>query len=102
MEYGDRRIADHINRVRLDNRRSNLRIAATRYEQMQNVTPRVGYTSEHRGVYWDKYRQRWAARGKVNGVKSFLGRFKTEEEAAAVAKAWRRENMPFSEEALCQ
>jgi hypothetical protein len=45
-------------------------------------------TSKHRGVCWDKARQKWSAKIKADGVHIYLGRFDDEElAAAAYAKA---------------
>lgn len=85
---------DHINRDKLDNRRTNLRLA-TDATNRQNVPARGGY-SRHRGVSFDKGRGKWVAQAKLEGKHKFIGRFDTEEAAAAAASAWRRENMPFA------
>ena len=94
LEYGDPLQGDHINRDRLDNRRSNLR-RVTVAEQRQNSTPRGG-ASRHRGVGFrkDKKARPWIAYGTLNRKRQHLGFFATEEEAAAAALAWRRENLP--------
>lgn len=93
---GDGLEVDHRNRDRFDCRRENLRVV-TRVENSQNVPGRPG-TSAHRGVAWDKARQRWRAQVMIAGRQHQLGRFDTEDEAAAAAAAYRREHMPFSEE----
>jgi hypothetical protein len=91
------RVVDHRNGWRLDNRRSNLRIA-TYGENAQNQYARPG-SSKYRGVCWDKARGKWMAHGTVNYKRTTIGRFDSEDEAGAAAAAWRREHMPFSEEA---
>jgi hypothetical protein len=88
---GDRRIGDHINGNRLDNRRSNLRIVDASGSS-QNVSGRG--RSGFRGVYPTR-QGRWQAKVKFKGKYYCLGSFDTEEEAAAVADAKRRELMPF-------
>lgn len=85
---------DHISGDRLDNRRSNLRIA-TRAQNHQNRHATRG-TSQHRGVSWDPARQQWKAQATLNYRNHFIGRFNSEEQAAAAAAAWRQEHMPFS------
>lgn len=97
LDRDDPRRVDHINRDRLDCRRANLRIA-THAENMQNVPARTG-TSRHRGVYWDTECQMWRARAQIGGRRHYLGRYSDEEEAAAVASAFRAEHMPFSDDA---
>lgn len=97
LAHGDPREGDHINRDRLDNRRANLRVA-TAAQQRQNESPRGG-ASRYRGVSWCQ--GRWQAVVNLDGQRHYLGRFATEEEAAAVAARWRAEHMPFSEDARC-
>lgn len=70
---------DHINRNKLDNRRTNLRTVTNRQNQL-NVGLRrdnkTGYTGVHpngRG---------WLAAARVNGKKVYYGTFSTKEEAA--------------------
>lgn len=93
----DSRQVDHINRDRLDNRRSNLRVC-THAQNHQNVPGHPRSTSRFRGVSWDSARQRWAAYVMLAGRTHHLGRFERETEAAEVAAAFRREHMPFAEE----
>lgn len=83
------RIVDHANRDRLDNRRANLRFCTVEQSAMNQVKPRS--RSRFRGVYWDKYNRRWRAEIIANRVRVRLGRFKTEEGAAAAYDAAARE-----------
>jgi hypothetical protein len=73
---------DHANRVRTDNRWSNLR-SATSKENPQNASAHRDSVSRHVGVSWSRERQKWQASIACNGRSFFLGRFDTEEEAAA-------------------
>lgn len=70
---------DHRNGNKLDNRRSNLRLA-TSEQNRQNQPKRSDNTSGFKGVSYDKNRGRWKAtvRGRL------IGRFATAEEAARV------------------
>jgi hypothetical protein len=76
MTYGnvDFNLLDHINRVKNDNRISNLRII----NHQQNC-----FNKDSRGYYWDKGRNKWKSQIKLNGKEIHLGRFNTEEEAKA-------------------
>lgn len=72
--------ADHINRDRLDNRRSNLRVATSSLNSA-NAGRTIGI-SGLRGVTWQPRCGRWRARIEVNGREHFLGHFSSVEEAA--------------------
>jgi hypothetical protein len=73
---------DHINHDRLDNRRSNLRLA-NRDQQMHNRKPNgTSKSSRFKGVSWNKARQRWVASITANGRRRYLGSFDIEEDAA--------------------
>lgn len=95
---GDGKIADHINRDKLDNRRSNLRVAADFFESAQNRDRPPGKYSRFRGV--TKRCGRWTAMATINGHQTYLGTFETEESAAEAAANYRALHMPFSPEAL--
>lgn len=70
---------DHINGDKADNRIANLRVA-NQSENMQNQT-------RLRGVYWDKARNKWHSRIKVNYRNIYLGRFYLYEDALAAYAA---------------
>ena len=91
LSKGDGKFVDHINGDRFDNRRQNLRVITV----AENAQNRVcsGGSSQYRGVY--RFRNVW--RAKVNG--KHLGLFDDELEAARVAAAYRREHVPFANEA---
>ena len=90
-EPNDGLVIDHINRDRLDCRRSNLRFVTS----AQNAQNRVagGRTSVHRGVSLRSKDGKWVVNHKLNGVQVYSGAFDDEEEAARVARAWRAEHM---------
>lgn len=90
LRTGDKLFGDHINGSALDNRRANLRVV-TASGSSQNVSGRGA--SLHRGVYRTRG-GRWSAGGKYQGVQHYLGTYDTEEQAAAVAKQWRIDNLP--------
>lgn len=95
LTYGDGRACDHINRDRLDNRRSNLRAASPR-ENGQNKPSVSGSSSRYRGVTWNKDRQKWQAEVKTLGKHHYLGLFLDEDEAGRVAQDARRRLLPFA------
>ena len=94
LEYGDRRQADHINRDRLDNRRSNLRIV-TGAQNSQNLSS-TG-KSRFRGVYWCRTHRLWVANSTIEGTQRTLGYSHNEIEAARLAERARQEHMPFAQ-----
>lgn len=69
---------DHINLDKLDNRRSNLRLATA----SQNQRNRVAYannTSGYKGVVWHSGAKKWRARIVCGGKKHSLGLYATKE-----------------------
>ena len=77
---------DHIDENKLNNKFSNLRLA-TYSEQAQNISKRKSNKSGHRGVFWDKTRQKYLAFINFNGKFLNLGRYKTFEQAVATRQA---------------
>ncbi len=65
---------DHINRDKLDNRRSNLRLCS-RTENSRNKNKSKNNTSGISGVYWHKAAKKWAARIRAPGKSVHLGVF---------------------------
>ena len=86
----DPREGDHINRDRLDNRRTNLR-AVPPAENRRNVSGNVASTSRHRGVHHESRSGRWIARVKHAGKHIYIGAFADEDAAGAAAERFRRE-----------
>lgn len=82
LEPGDKRQCDHINRDRLDNRQSNLRVVAARHNG-RNRNLYSNNSTGYKGVSFDKHAGRFEASIKVDYRKRFLGHFDTAEEAAA-------------------
>lgn len=70
---------DHINRIRIDNRIENLRVA-TREENTANAALRVDNSSGSRGVH--KQYGKWCARIQVENRRIFLGYFASFDAAA--------------------
>ena len=92
-------LADHVNRIRLDNRRANLRWLK-RSESQQNVGPQRRNASGLRGAHWDRANGRWKAAVRTAGRTISLGYFDTAQQAAARAAEARRGLFPFSTEGV--
>lgn len=80
-----KKIVDHINNDRLDNRRENLRICTIR-KNGQNKAVAKNNTSGQRGVYWREDTKKWRVQIVVNGKRKYFGCYNTLEEAKKVHK----------------
>ena len=76
---------DHINRLRNDNRRCNIR-PCSRSENNRNVPARKRKSSKYRGVSWNIRQEKWQVVLRIDGKFKWCGSYETEEEAWAVAK----------------
>lgn len=74
---------DHIHGNRLDNRRSELRLA-TRTENSRNTKKSSRNTSGYKGVYYNSNDNRYTAQIVVNRKQIHLGRYTTAEDAYKV------------------
>ncbi len=92
---GDGLWVDHINRDRLDNRRSNLRVI-TPQQSNQNTASRG--LSAFRGVAFERRTSLWRASAQLDGRYYWLGRHSSEADAAEAAHRWRIAHMPFAVE----
>jgi hypothetical protein len=79
---------DHINRNKLDNSISNLRLASDS-EQMWNQRVRKNSTSGIKGVIWVKKLKKWQASACINYKRFTFGCFETKEEAAEAVRIGR-------------
>ena len=76
----DNVVVDHINGNPLDNRKSNLRICNVSQNAMNQKTS-TRNKSGHKGIFWDKSRNKWRATISINKKPVMVGRFDTLEEA---------------------
>jgi len=72
---------DHINLIKLDNRKVNLR-ACSRSQNMANSGARSTNTSGYKGVSWVEKKNKWRASIRVNYTSIHIGYYKLKEEAA--------------------
>ncbi|NFO57694.1 hypothetical protein FDB39_12505 [Clostridium botulinum] len=82
-------ITDHINRNKLDNRKSNLR-TCTHSQNAMNVEKYRGTTSKIKGVSYEKRDRLWKAKITKNKITKEK-RFKTEKEAIKQRIKWEKE-----------
>jgi hypothetical protein len=79
---------DHIDGDRSNNRISNLR-PATSKQNKENTSIRSTNTSGHKGVHWDKSRQKWMAFVVHNRKFHNVGRFENVNDAITATKQAR-------------
>lgn len=71
---------DHINGIKHDNRRKNLRLV-DKHQNQQNRKLAVNNTSGYKGVAFMKSKNKWWSKITVNKKRKFLGYFETAKEA---------------------
>lgn len=74
LRYLDGSKSDHINHNTLDNRGDNLRRATSR-QSTWNTGRRCHSRSRFKGVSYEKRREHWVARIRVNGKRVHIGSF---------------------------
>ena len=82
MAAPEDKLVDHGNGNTLDNRRANLRLATYSQNACNSRRNKTKTSSRFRGVSFSKRDGRWMARIEFEGKKKWIGRFKTEIEAA--------------------
>lgn len=85
MSPDDNQVVDHINRVKTDNRKENLRICSQK-ENARNRSISNRNKSGIVGVYWYERYNKWRAEIKVDDRTVFLGYFKELKDAANARK----------------
>jgi hypothetical protein len=78
---------DHINRIKLDNRKENLR-PATNALNLRNRAKQINNTSGYKGVSWSKVAQKWSTEITSDGNKHYLGLFEDKDDAARMYNFW--------------
>lgn len=74
LGVGDKRKVDHINHIRSDNRKENLRVC-TNAQNMGNRGKNTSNKSGYKGVSWNAAGRVWVATIGVGGKDIWLGRF---------------------------
>lgn len=83
---------DHADRDKLNNLRSNLRIATPAQNNQNHGKRSDALTSRYKGVGWHGQHKLWRARIKVNSREVHLGLFDSEEDAARAYDAAARQH----------
>ena len=85
MDKNQKLDVDHINHCTVDNRKNNLRLISHQ-QNLMNQKLSCNNKCKHKGIYYDKERNKWRAEIKFNQKKYRLGRFNTIEEAIEARK----------------
>lgn len=93
LEYGDERLADHIDGDKLNNTSDNLRIISAG-ENCQNITVSRGNTSRYRGV--SKCKDTWVGSVNIPNEGRVRRFFTNEDDAALWCQEMRDKHMPFA------
>lgn len=83
---------DHINRNKLDNRKTNLRHATRKQNVSNNPRRSHNKASKFKGVRPSPSGMGWRGRGIINGKEKHLGTFKSEIEAARAYNQWAKQH----------
>lgn len=81
MNTPDGMVTDHINGIKTDNRRVNLRVCLDGQNKRNRGASRANKVGL-KGVYWQKQIGRWYSRIQLNGKSIYLGTFPTAEAAS--------------------
>ena len=98
----DELIVDHRDCNRLNNRRKNFRLGTSALNKQNVNRPNRDNTSGVRGVSWRESSGKWRAYSRFNGKHEHIGWFTNIEDAEAAVKEFRKNNMPFSQEAMAK
>ena len=80
LKKGDKKIVDHVDRCRTNNKRSNLRLV-TSIQNNRNKKVKHAKSSVYQGVIWHAQRKKWIARATFMYKSKHLGLFVTEKSA---------------------
>jgi hypothetical protein len=90
-------LVDHRNTTSLDNRRANLRLATCAQNSCNARRDKSNTYSQYRGVSFSKRKQKFFAEIRINGKKTWLGYFNSDEDAArAYDNAARKYHKEFA------
>lgn len=84
------KFVDHINGNGLDNRKENLRLC-THAENQRNAKIRSDNKSGYKGVGWNKQKNKWETRVRLNGRPKIVGFFSDPVDAAKAYDAKAKE-----------
>ncbi len=85
MGNEDELVIDHINKNKIDNRKSNLRFS-TVSSNIRNGSLRKSNKSGVQGVYWCKFSKKWVSQIMVKRKHIHLGKFSNKQEAISARK----------------
>ena len=83
LKRGDGKLIDHINNDGLDNRKKNLRIVSYS-ENNKNRSVGKNNTTGSKGIYLEKQTGKYKVQINNNGIRHYLGKYSTIDEAKQV------------------
>lgn len=81
---------DHIDGNGLNNKIENLRKAIRSQNSCNKKISKLN-TSGYKGVYWNKFSNKWMAYGQKDGKLKYLGRYESIDDAILIAENFRIE-----------
>jgi hypothetical protein len=81
-DAGEKRLVDHINGIKHDNRRENLRLSTPKQNSQNKTKAKGRFSSDYYGVV--KKKGKYLATIKINGIQLSLGTYDKEKEAAQI------------------
>lgn len=92
LDVKDGMDTDHINHIKIDNRKCNLRSCTTNQNAYNSAGRKSKFsTSRFKGVSWSKDRKKFEVQTTFGGKNIHLGRFDSEVDAARVYNKWALE-----------
>lgn len=82
IDVAENQAVDHTNNDRLDNRKSNLRIATQQQNTWNRSKMAKPTSSRFKGVCWRDHARKWQANIRINNRQVHLGYFAEESQAA--------------------
>ena len=82
MKPTDGMYVDHINGIKNDNRKSNLRICTPSQNGANKIIIKNNHYSKYKGVTWSKAAKKWIAQTQKDKKQIYLGLYETEAGAA--------------------
>lgn len=85
LSNNDNNVVDHINHIKHDNRKSNLRICTIQENNFNKIIPKNN-ASGNLGVFWNKFINKWVAYISIDKTQKVIGKYDNIEDAIIARK----------------